>query len=45
VQKLLADKTAEPEIAARPAPKLPDAVREELTAIRNELAMALSEDR
>jgi DNA-binding transcriptional MerR regulator len=45
VQKLLAGKAAEPETAAAPAPKLPDAVREELTAIRNELAMALSEDR
>lgn len=46
VQQLLAGKTAEPEPAfvAAPSPAIPAAVREELRAIRDELALALQED-
>ena len=45
VQKLLAGKGEEQPPAAAPAPELPAEVRRELRAIRDELALALAEDR
>jgi DNA-binding transcriptional MerR regulator len=45
VQKLLAGKGEEAAPAAPPLPQLPPEVRSELRAIRDELALALAQDR